>query len=222
MDVSEILKLLATLSIGLDDIDVDNPNDSDVVVFMRYINLSYFELLQATISESPLVVKLNELLDCTNGVLSPTSKPIFIPKSVYDIYSNFSLEGTLEEDILKIDPSLKQTGSPKRWYYANGVINVYPLATSFVNVGGGFGVRYISQPLPLLYNSPGSDILIPSLYHQVLVDGASYYLFQSETGFKDQIKMQSAMMRWEENKKKLFSYMKNISGQKILSTYSPI
>jgi hypothetical protein len=60
------------------------------------------------------------------------------------------------------------------------------------------------------------------LYHQVLVDGASYYLFQSETGFKDQIKMQSAMMRWEENKKKLFSYMKNISGQKILSTYSPI
>jgi len=82
MDVSEILKLLATLSIGLDDIDVTNPDDSDVVVFMRFINLAYFELLQATISESPIVVNLNEQLDCTNGVLSTTSEPIFIPTSL--------------------------------------------------------------------------------------------------------------------------------------------
>jgi hypothetical protein len=222
MDVTEILKLLATLSIGLDDIDVTDQNNSDVVVFMRYINLAYFELLQSTASENPLLVKDHEQLDCTNGVLASTSKPIFIPKIVYDIVSNIPLIGGLEEDILKNDPALKQTGSPFQWYYANNVINVYPLTTSTVASGGGFGVRYISQPPYLKLSSLSSDIWLPPIYHQILVDGASYYLFQSETGFKDQSKMQAAMVRWEDGKKKIFSYMKNISGKKILSTYSPV
>jgi len=222
MDVSEILKLLATLSIGLDDIDVTNPYDSDVIVFMRFINLAYFELLQATISESPLVVKLNEQLDCTNGALSSTSRNIFIPKHVYNIASNSSLSGTLEDDVLKQDPGLTKTGTPQQWYYANGVLNVYPLSTSLIADGGGFGVRYISEPSPLVYNSQSTDILIPSLFQNVLADGASYYVFQSETGFKDQNKMLAAQVRWENGKKKLFSYMKNISGKKYLSTYSPV
>jgi hypothetical protein len=222
MDVSEILKLLATLSIGLDDIDVSNPNDGDVVVFMRYINLCYFEILQATLSESPLAIKLHEELDCGEGILESTSQPIFIPKTIYNIASNAPLTGTLEENVLKKDPGLTKTGTPQEWYYANGVINVYPLTTSLVNEGGGFGIRYIPQPAPLTYSSLSSDILIPSLYQQLLADGASYYIFQSEAGFKDQMKMQSAMTRWEDGKKKLFSYMKNISGKKILSTYSPV
>ncbi len=222
MDVSEILKLLATLSIGLDDIDVTNPNDGDVIVFMRYINLCYFELLQATIAQSPFIVKLNEQLDCTDGVLSPTSRSLFIPKCVYNIASNVPLTATLEEDVLKEDPGLTKTGTPFEWYQANGVLNVYPLATSLIAQGGGFGVRYISQPPALNYNSPSTDILIPPLYQQVLADGASYYLFQSEAGFKDQVKMQAAMARWETGKQKLFAYMKNNSGKKLLSTYSPV
>lgn len=220
MDVTEILKLLATLSIGLDDIDVTDQNNSDVVVFLRYINLVYFELLQATANENPLIVNLHENLDCTNGVLSATSSPIFFPKIVYTISSNLNLIGALEGEILQRDPALKQTGSPSHWYYANGVINVYPLITSTVATGGGFGVRYISQPPALKFNSLSSDILIPTLFQQILVDGAAYYVFQSETGFKDQTKMASAMSRWEDGKRKLFSYMKNISGKKLLSTFS--
>lgn len=217
MDVSDIITLLANLSIGLDE-----PNDDDIVVFLQYINLCYFELLQETIAQNPLVVKLNEQVDCTNGVLSATSQPIFIPKSVYNISSNVRLTPTIEENVLKRDPGLKITGLPVEWYYANGVINVYPLATSLVSDGNGFGVRYIAQPEPLDSLSKSSDILIPPLYQQVLADGASYFLFQSETGFKDQIKMQAAMLRWKEGKQKLFSYMKNISGNKFFSTYSAV
>lgn len=217
MDVSEILKLLATLSIGLDDL-----GESDITVFMQYINLAYFELLQATINESPLVVKLNEQLDCTNGVVSSTSQEIFIPKVIYDIRTNRQLLGSSEEDVLKVDPALIKTGNPDRWYYANGVINTYPISTTTVITGGGIGIRYIAKPDALTASSLSADILIPSLYHQVLVDGASYYVFQSETGFKDQTKMLSAQVKWEDGKKKLFSYMKNISGKKHLSTYSPV
>lgn len=222
MDVTEILKILATLSIGLDDIDVTNENDSDVIVFLRYINLVYIQLLNATASENPLIVKFHEKLDCINGVLSPTSKPIFFPKVIYDISSNTPLMGTLEGDVLQKDPSLTETGSPFQWYYSNGDINVYPLATSLVVNGGGFGIRYIAQPSLLKLTSLSSDILIPPMYQQILADGASYYVFQSETGFKDQGKMMSAQAKWEDGKRQLFSYMKNISGKKILSTYSPV
>lgn len=217
MDVSEILKLLARLSIGLDD-----PDEGDTIVFMQYINLCYFELLQAVLPESPTVVKLHEKLDCTNGVLSTTSQPIFFPKAVYNIANNVPLSGTTEEDILKFDPAINKTGNPQQWYYANGVINTYPLSTSTVIAGGGFGVRYIAQPKPLTALSLSSDILIPTMYQQVLADGASYYVFQSETGFKDQKKMSDAELRWNDGKKKLFAYMKNISGKKHYSTYSPV
>lgn len=217
MDVSEILSLLATLSIGLDD-----PDDGDTLVFMKYINLAYFELLQSVLTESPTVVKLHEQLDCTNGVLSATSQSIFIPKVVYDIATNVPMSGTTEEDILKFDPAVIKTGNPQKWYYANGVINTYPLSTTTVDAGGGFGIRYIAQPAPLTALSVSSDILIPASYQQVLADGASYYVFQSETGFKDQNKMLSAQAKWENGKKILFSFMKNISGKKHYSTYCPV
>ena len=222
MDVTEILKILATLSIGLDDIDVTNENDNDVIVFLRYINLVYIQLLQATASENPLIINLHEKLDCTDGVLSPTSEPIFIPKIIYNVSSNLPLLASLEGEIIQNDPSLKQTGGPFQWYYANGVINVYPLTTSLLINGGGFGIRYIPQPSLLKLTSLSSDILMPPMYQQILADGASYYVFQSETGFKDQTKMISSQARWEDGKRQLFSYMKNISGKKILSTYSPV
>jgi hypothetical protein len=217
VDVKDIVSLLATLSIGLDE-----PGDSDIVVFMQYINLCYFELLQETISQSPFVEKLNVQLDCTDGVLDAPYYPIFIPKHVYDIALNVPLTATLEDDVLKQDPGLTKTGTPQSWYYANGVINVYPLTTSFVGDGAGFGLRYIKEPDPLEYSTTSSLILIPKMYQQILADGASYYLFQSETGFKDQLKMQAAMMRWKEGKQKLFSYMKNVSGKKNLSTFSVV
>ena len=217
MDVSEILKLLATLSIGLDD-----PTDSDIVVFMQFINLCYFEILQETISQSPLVINSHERLNCTDGVLDPTDDPIFIPKLIYDIARNVPLTGTIAEEIEKEDPAIKKTGTPQQWYYKNGVINVYPLATSLVSDGGGFGVKYIRTPEPLTQYSTSSEIFIPTLYQQILADGAAYYVFQSETGFKDQTKMKMAMDKWEMGKKKIFTYMKNICGKKYYSTYSAV
>jgi len=218
MDVSQILKLLATLSIGLDD-----PTDSDIVVFMQFINLCYFELLQSTIAQNPLISVTHETLDCTDGDCEPTATPIFIPKVVYDVASNEALSGTTFDEVIKNDPGFTNTnGVAQEWFYSGGIISVYPVVTSLVADGNGIGIRYIPQPAPLTVNSLSSDILIPYMYQQVLADGASYYLFQSETGFKDQTKMQASMARWMEGKQKLFAYMKNVSGKKTFSTYSPV
>ena len=217
MDVSEILKLLATVSIGLDD-----PDDGDIAVFMQFINLCYFEILQLTISQNPLVTVLQEKLDCTNGKLSSPTKAIFKPEHVYEIALNNPLDPTIFDNIVKADPGIIQTGSPNQWYYWNNSINVYPLTTSLVAQGGGYGLWYIPQPAPLTATSKTTDILIPALYQQILAFGAAYYVFQSETGFKDQTKMVNAQVQWEDGKKKLFAYLKNISGKKTFSTYSPV
>jgi hypothetical protein len=217
MNVSEILKLLATLSIGLDE-----PQDTDVIVFMQYINLCYFEVLQETIAQNPFVQTSNDKLDCNSGILDATADPIFIPISVYDIARNSRLSAAAFDEIDKTDPGLTSTGIPEKWYQRNGVINVYPIATSLVADGGGFGVKYIKNPSPLTPQSTSSDILIPTMYQQIIAFGASYYILQSETGFKDQTKMMFAEKKWEEGKKKLFSYMKNASGKKTYSTYSVV
>jgi hypothetical protein len=217
MDVSQILTLLATLSIGLDE-----PRDSDIVVFMQYINLCYFEILQDTIAQNPLVTINHEFLDCIGGDLVPTTEPIYIPLVIYDIAANLPLTGTTRDKIESIDPALTKTGAPFEWYYSSGIIKTYPISTSSVVDGNGIGVKYIPQPAPLTSESLSAEILIPALFQQVLADGASYYLFQSETGFKDQTKMQASMMRWKEGKQRIFAYMKNISGKKYYSTYSPV
>lgn len=217
MDVKEILKLLATLSIGLDE-----PQDTDIDVFMQYINLCYFEILQETLAQNPFVQTNHEQIDCNSGIVGATSSPIFILLSIYDIGKNFQLTGTTFDEVEGKDPGLLSTGSPEKWYLYNGVINIYPIATTLVSDGGGIGVKYIKRPSSLTPNSTSSDILIPELYQQVLAHGAAYYVFQSETGFKDQTKMQLAADKWERGKTKLFSYMKNISGRKIYSTYSVV
>lgn len=215
MDVSEILKLLATLSIGLDD-----PTDSDVVVFMQYINLCYFEIIQETISQNPLCVIKKEVLDCTDGKVDSTSSPIFIPKVIYDSASNIALSGTTFDEVIENDPGITQKGNPTQWYYSGGFINVYPYIAGLK--AQSIGIQYIAQPPKLQSSTKSEDILIPPLFQQILADGASYYLFQSESGFKDQMKMQASIARWETGKQKLFAYMKNIAGRKHLSTYSSI
>ncbi len=218
MDVSQILSLMGILSIGLDE-----PSPTDAAVFLQFINLAYIEILQETIGQNPYVNKVNDLLDCTNGICSATSQPIFIPKVVYNIAQNLPLTGSTYDEIIKRDPSLSnKNGFTLEWYMSGGSICVYPNVTSLLINGGGIGVRYITDPPFLTALTTSNNIMIPTLYQQVLADGACYYMFQSETGFKDQLKMASAMERWEEGKRKLFAYMVRISGKKIFSTYSPV
>ena len=217
MDVSQIIKLLATLSIGLDD-----PTPSDIVVFMQYINLCYTELLQETLAQNPQISIESDVLDCTDGILADTTNPVFIPLTVYDISTNIPFSPTTRESVLSRDPGLTNQGRASSWYMSGGKINLHPISTSLVASGAGIGIRYIANPPILTKDTFSSEIMIPKMYQQILADGASYYLFQSETGFKDQLKMQSSMIRWTEGKQKLFAYMKNLAGKKYLSTYSPI
>jgi len=214
MDVSQILNLLGSLSIGLDD-----PSESDIDVYINYLNIAYRELLQETIIQNPNVPILTEVVVSTelDGVLPGllTQDP-FIIKTVFDSDRNVPLKPTNLDAIQRTDPGITKTGLPSQWYYSSGSINLYP------KFAGNIGVTYIAQPALLDVNTISANILIPRMYQYILADGAAYYVFQSETGFKDQMKMAACSDRWQKGKRDLFSYYKNLGGQKFYSTYSAV
>jgi hypothetical protein len=82
-------------------------------------------------------------------------------------------------------------------------------------------VWYVPQPSPLTEATEEAEIPYPVAYHPVLADGALYYLFQEEGGFKDAQKDVQARVRWETGKSRLLSYLYYSSGQ-TFSTFSSI
>jgi hypothetical protein len=211
MNVSDLIDLMANLSIGL-----DNPSDSDISIFLKYLNLAYYELLQDSHAQNPDVPIIREELTCTDGVLDSTQYKPFIIKKVWDAVSNTPLIPTNEKKISDKDPGLKTIGQPQEWYYASGQVNIYPLYT------GQIGISYLKIPDSLKITTSSDQILIPKIFQQILADGAAYYVFQQETGFKDAMKQAESKIRWKDGKIKLFNYFKNLGGQYAYSTYSPV
>ena len=212
MNVKQIISLVSGLSIGLDE-----PTESDSVIFLKYLNLAYFEILSATILKNPIYPKIRETVQVTDGVLDTTSSGVYSIRKIYLPDSNTGLKETNIDSILESDPSLSKTStSPAFYYYDSGLVQVYP------KYSGSIGIFYSPTPEMLNIDSVTTDIFIPELYHCVLIDGASYYLFLSETGFKNEAKMQAALQRWVDGKTRLTAYLSALGGQKYFSTYSAV
>ena len=82
-------------------------------------------------------------------------------------------------------------------------------------------VWYTPQPSLLTENTDESEIPYPPAYHPVLVDGGLYYLFQQEGGFKNTTKENEALIRWQNGKTRLLSYLYTSSGE-FLPTFSNV
>lgn len=219
MNVAEIINLVADLSIGL-----DTPTADDQAVFLKYLNLAHAELFRKTAAASPVVKILRENnLNVTDGKIDPLSQSPFLIRSVTLMAQNKPLLATSLEAIEKTDPLLTKTGQPWGWYYAHSAVFVYPLTSSNAEAGTNqVGVSYLAEPLSLTLNTLSADIPYPALYHPVLVDGTCYYLFQTEAGFKNDLKMKLALDRWERGKSELLCYLRNLAGQQYYSTYTEV
>lgn len=219
MNVAEIINLVADLSIGL-----DTPAADDQAVFLKYLNLAHAELFRKTAAASPVVKILRENnLNVTDGKVDALSQSPFLIRTVTMMDQNKPLLATSLEAIEKTDPLLTKTGQPWGWYYANKTVCIYPLASSNAEAGTNqVGVSYLAEPLSLTLNTLSADIPYPALYHPVLVDGTCYYLFQTEAGFKNDLKMKLALDRWERGKSELLCYLRNLSGQQYYSTYTEV
>lgn len=212
MLVTDVLNLVANLSIGL-----DNPTDDDQEIFLRYLNLAHFELFQHTAPVNPFIPIQSDMLDVNNGVVDNLTAPLFSFRSVYRTDSNKELIPYSYDKILDKDPGLIITGEPIYWYYINNKLNVWPLWTE----EEGIGVRYNIASNPFQLNNDLSPIY-PVQFHPLLIDGTCYYLFQTETGFKNESKMMNSQKRWKNGISNIYNYFVMLGGKPIYSTYSKI
>lgn len=217
MFVGEILNLVAQLSIGL-----DSPTTDDQSIFLNYLNLAHFELYKKVASVNTIIPIQRDILNVADGVVDPLTQPIFNIRSVYRKDINLQLIPSSFDKIQVMDPSLIITGEPAYWYYINSTLNVWPLFTQATE-NGGIGVVYDVQPV-LFDLDDNSDLSVyyPIAYHPLLVDGTCYYMFQSETGFRNESKMTLMYNRWEAGKTTLYNYLMMSGGKNLYSTYSRI
>ena len=212
MQVADLITLMGTLSVGS-----DNVPSSERAIFLQYLNLAHFQLYQETaLWNDDLLVTETLQKDQDSPSVSLSSYP-YAMNSVYDATHGASLKQKSIREILGEDPLLTATGNPTHYYRQKNLLFLYPLQATPIEVS----LWYTPSPIPLNEGMEETDIPYPAAFHPVLADGALYYLFQQEGGFKNTQKENEAKERWKTGRTNLLSYLYSDSAQ-ILSTFSNV
>ena len=220
MRISELLALMGNLSVGN-----DNVTPFERAIFLQYLNLAHLELYQATANFNQDLFLLENLVKLQGSNSVALSRMPYLILSVYDVTYKQRLEQLSIVDAINHNPGFngqEQAGLdtlgkllPCQYIIQKDAIRFIPAPTGIMSVI----VWYIPQPSSFTEATEEKDIPYPIAYHPVLVDGALYYLFQEEGGFKSSQKEAEAKARWEAGKSRLLSYLYASSGQ-TLSTFS--
>lgn len=212
MNVLEIIDLMSNIGGG-----TDNPPHDEKSIYLKYINLAYLEIFRKTLFINPYIKYPDYKFDCVDGsVQNLIDKPLSI-RVVYTVNGNSKLKGLDVDKVLEQDPGLiEKSTDPYGWFYFNDEINIYP------NYTGRIGIKYSKSPTPFNLYSEGSEILIPEIYHPVLANGACYYMFQDEGGFKDGVKLNEALSKWVKGVSDVCSFLRSLSGNSYYSTFSKV
>jgi len=210
MNVEKILKRMALIGVGL-----DNPTSADQAVFLEYLNLAHFELyrLVAVAQKAFLMTRTNHQTD-DQGVFDIIQFPFTI-ESVIDVDRRLPLDFVSLDDIKKTDALVLDTGTPTQWFLENKKIVLYPNP----EVERDIQIWSVPQPVEFELNTTEEDIPYPAAYHDVLMHGASYYVFQGEDGFKNPTKMSLAELKWGEGKTSFLDYLQRFQSP-LPTTYT--
>jgi len=159
MNVSDILRLVKDLNL------IGNTGAvGDDEKLTRYLNVAYRKWYDTITKEYPFFVQTTQTVAVANGAgtLSPVPHMIL---SVYDTGNNYTkLEGT---DVLEVEegkPELDEALPPDSyWLEGFASIKTYPKSTTTLRV------RYVPAVATLGTTSLEASIMIPPMYHDLLV-----------------------------------------------------
>ena len=212
MEVSTLLSLMGNLSLGNDNITA-----VERAIFLQYLNLANLELYQITANfNQDLLVQVTLANQVDSNQVQLPETP-YLVNSVYDLTHQRQLRRISLNDAITKDPAFTANGTPTQYFVQRDVLEFVPTQTAITSIN----LWYVPQPTTLTEQTPEQDIPYPLAYHPVLVDGALYYLFQEEGGFKNLQKAQAAQARWEVGQTRLLAYLYNSSGQ-LFSTFSSV
>jgi len=215
MKIAELLTLMGHLSVGNDNI-----TPTERAIFLQYLNLAHLELYQETANfNQDLLIRENLISQQGANTVMLSGMPYLI-STVYVLtpekqkLPRLSVVDAAEENR---NAHRTPSGTPSAYFVQKNILSFFPPQTTPVSTI----VWYVPQPKTLTEATEEGDIPYPVAYHPVLADGALYYLFQEEGGFKNTQKEHEARKRWETGKSKLISYLFSSGGQ-TFSTFSSI
>ena len=213
MKIAELLTLMGHLSVGNDNI-----TPTERAIFLQYLNLAHLELYQETANFNQDLLIQENLISQQGANTVMLSKMPYLISTVYVLTpGQKKLPRLSVVDGNDLDVSTQGKGTPSAYFIQKNTLSFVPPQTAPVSAI----VWYVPQPKTLAEAMEEGDIPYPVAYHPVLADGALYYLFQEEGGFKNTQKELEARERWKTGKSKLLSYLHNSSGQSF-STFSSI
>lgn len=210
MNVSKMITTMRNLSIGKVYSD-DDAND----IALTYLNLAHDELYRETANLNDRVFVKDTLPSIANQTrIILTRVPFLILKATCEgRYSDLRGLSFIEFDSYK--RRLDYQDFPAVYNNIGVNFDFFPIVTGgFYN----FDIIYAPERIPLTIETTENEIPYPLSFHGVLVDGALYYLFQDEGGFKNPIKEKKAEDRWVNGKADLVTYLYG-RNDKIISTF---
>lgn len=181
-------------------------------IYLQYLNLAHFDFYNETaLLNDDVMVSETLMTDPVTQKITLSNIPLNVSK-VYDPVTFRFLEKKSLEDFIFYQSHFQYGVTPHVYTVAKQVLTIYPLAPETQYT---YNCLYVPQPVNLLESTDENDIPYPLAYHGYLVDGALYYLFQDEEGFKSTSKSLQHQEKFEKGKSRLLSYLINSSNKEI-------
>lgn len=210
MNVSEMITTMRNLSIG----KVYSDADANAIA-LTYLNLAHDELYRETANLNSIISVKDTIISIANQSFITLSRNPFL---ISTVYCTGKLSALLGLSLVKFEAYQRETvykNMPEVYSNIGKVLNFHPIVSG---VSYTFDVRYPPERTALDITTPEESIPYPLSFHGVLVDGALYYLFQDESGFKNTLKENRAEERWLSGKANLINYLYG-SNRQIMSTF---
>ncbi len=207
MLISDMLNKMSLLSVG-PDIAPDAVRD----IYLQYLNLAHFDFYNETaLLNDDVMVSETLITDPSTQTFTLSNIPLNVSQ-VYDPVSFRFLAKKSLEDFIVYQSIFHYGSTPHVYTVAKQILSVYPFTPETPYT---FNCLYVPQPGNLIESMDEDDIPYPLAYHGYLVDGALYYLFQDEEGFKSTSKSLQHQEKFEKGKSRLLSYLINSSNKEI-------
>jgi hypothetical protein len=218
MDVPYLLNLMATLSIG-----GDNVTDAESDIFLQYLNLAHMELYRETAFINHFIIKTGlyttkptpDYPDSSHYARIDFEDEVLDIKYLINQKTNVKLKRTESTELILKSLEFHEKGEPTEYRWSGISAYVWPHPYEPTK----FGCIYIPQAHQIKKDTPLVALPYPVSFIDILVDGALYYLFQEEGSFKNAQKAAVSRERWERGKEAFSRYLLYTSGD-IPSTFN--
>jgi len=199
VNVREMIESMKYLGIG--EVYTDEESER---ISLSYLNLANEQLYRETANLNDDILEDVTIISVAGNTSVELPKIPFLISEIYRNGYDYQMEEFSKSNFDKYKRQNLLSGNPIIYTSKGSTINFYPI---IAEASYTFNVSYIPKITRLLISTPEIDVPYPAEYHSVLVDGALYYLFQDESGFKNISKENEAKIRWSNGKAALQSYL---------------